>query len=186
MMIKDDVTVEVQNLTGSVVSYMIPETNHVRHFEGQQTRRDITAGELRKIYATKGGRALINDYLAVKNKALADEFNIATDAFEHEYSWTQKEVDTVLKSGSLEALQDALEFGPQGIKDLIVDRALALKIPDNNKLAAIQEFTGRDVANMIKLDTELDDSKNKAETSTGTRRVVPETPETASKRRVSE
>lgn len=184
-MIKDDALIEVQNLTSSVVSYMVPETNHVRHFEGQQTRRDITAGELRKIYATKGGRALINDYLAVKNKALSEEFNIATDAFEHEYSWTQKEVDTVLRSGSLEALQDALEFGPQGIKELIVDRALELKIPDNNKLAAIKEFTGRDVANMIKLDTELNDSKSKEDTSQGTRRVTSEVSETEPKRRVS-
>lgn len=184
-MIKDDALIEVQNLTSSVVSYMVPETNHVRHFEGQQTRRDITAGELRKIYATKGGRALINDYLAVKNKALSEEFNIATDAFEHEYSWTQKEVDTVLRSGSLEALQDALEFGPQGIKELIVDRALELKIPDNNKLAAIKEFTGRDVANMIKLDTELNDSKSKEDTSKGTRRVTSEVSETEPKRRVS-
>ena len=86
MTIKDEELIEVQNLTGSRVSYIIPETNNARHFEGQQCRKDISAGELRKLYATKGGRTLIEDYLAIKNKELANEFNIATDVFEHEYS----------------------------------------------------------------------------------------------------
>lgn len=169
--VPDDTLVPVQNLTASIVSYIVPETNNVRHFNGQQLRRDITAGELRSLYATKGGRVLIEDYLGIKNKDLAAEFNISTDVFENEYSWTQKEVDHVLLYGSLDALKDALEFGPEGIKQLIIDRAVALHIPDNNKLAAIQEFTGRDVANMIKLDIELADDEAK-EPSKGTRRVT--------------
>lgn len=86
MTVRDDKIIPVQNLTGSVVSYMVPETNNVRHFSGQQLRRDITAGELRSLYATKGGRVLIEDYLSIKDKELASEFNISTDVFEHEYS----------------------------------------------------------------------------------------------------
>ena len=58
------------------------------------------------------------------------------DSFEHEYSWTQQDVDNVLLTGSLDALKDALEFGPEGIRQLIVDRAVELHVPDNNKLAA--------------------------------------------------
>ena len=86
MTIKDDELIPVQNLTASVVSYIVPETNNVRHFNGQQLRKDITAGELRALYATKGGRVLIEDYLGIKSKELAAEFNISTDVFEHEYS----------------------------------------------------------------------------------------------------
>ena len=86
MTIRDDKLIPVQNLTASTVSYMVPETNNVRHSSGQQLRNDITAGELRSLYATKGGRALIEDYLGIKNKELAAEFNISTDMFEHEYS----------------------------------------------------------------------------------------------------
>ena len=185
MTVRDDKIIPVQNLTGSVVSYMVPETNNVRHFSGQQLRRDITAGELRSLYATKGGRVLIEDYLSIKDKELASEFNISTDVFEHEYSWTQKEVDDVLKTGSLDALKDALEFGPEGIKQLIIDRAIELRIPDNNKLKVIQEFTGRDVSNMIELDTELENPKEE-NTSKGTRRVVSKKSDTTqNQRRVS-
>ena len=185
MTIQDSDLIQVQNLTGSKVSYFIPETNNVRHFEGQQLRKDITAGELRMLYATKGGRTLLEDYLGIKNKELAREFNISADVFDHEYSWTQKEVDNVLLTGSLDALKDALEFGPEGIKQLIVDRAVSLKIPDNNKLAAIQEFTGRDVSNMIKLDTELDNSKEEDSPKSKGRRVSSPTSQT-NQRRVSE
>ena len=105
MTIQDSDLIQVQNLTGSKVSYFIPETNNVRHFEGQQLRKDITAGELRMLYATKGGRTLLEDYLGIKNKELAREFNISADVFDHEYSWTQKEVDSVLLTGSLDALK---------------------------------------------------------------------------------
>ena len=163
MTIKNDDFIKVQNLTGSKVSYIVPESNMARHFEAQQLRDDITAGELRSLYATKGGRELLEQYLGIRNAELAKEFNISTDAFEHEYSWTQKEVDKVLTTGSLDELKDAVEFGPEGIKQLIVDRAIQLKIPDNNKLAAIYEFTGRDVANMIKLDIELGNQEKEPE-----------------------
>lgn len=184
-MIRDDKLIPVQNLTASTVSYIIPETNNVRRFSGQQLRKDITAGELRSLYGTKGGRVLIEDYLGIKDRELAQEFNISTDVFDHEYSWTQKEVDEVLQTGSLDALKDALEFGPEGIKQLIIDRAIELRIPDNNKLAAIQEFTGRDVGNMIRLDTELEDPKEET-SSRGTRRVVSNTGAPQNQRRASE
>lgn len=85
----------------------------------------------------------------------------------------------------MDALKDALEFGPEGIKQLIIDRAVELRIPDNNKLKVIQEFTGRDVSNMIELDTELENPKEE-NTSKGTRRVVSKKSDTTqNQRRVS-
>lgn len=183
MTLLDEDKVKVQNLTDSKVAYMAPETNVLREFEGQQTR-DIPAGELRMLYSTKGGKTLIEDYLSVKSPELAKEFNISDDSFEHEYNWTTKDVDTVLQYGSLDALKDALEFGPEGIKDLIVDRAVQLKTPDNNKLSAIKEFTGRDVAKMIELDTRLDTSETE-ESGTRSRRVSSKIDAPASERRVN-
>jgi len=185
MTIKDEELIPVQNLTASVVSYIVPETNNVRHFNGQQLRKDITAGELRALYATKGGRVLIEDYLGIKNKELAAEFNISTDVFEHEYSWTQDDVDRVLQTGSVDALKDALEFGPEGIKQLLIDRAVQLRIPDNNKLAAIYEFTGRDVSNMIKLDTELENPEEEKSPRKG-RRVTSNNSDTQQNQRRTE
>ena len=89
-------------------------------------------------------------------------------------------------NGSLDALKDALEFGPEGIKQLIIDRAVELRLPDNNKLVAIQEFTGRDVGRMIRLDTELENPKNEDNNRRGTRRVVSDESKPQNQRRVSE
>ena len=89
-------------------------------------------------------------------------------------------------NGSLDALKDALEFGPEGIKQLIIDRAVELRLPDNNKLVAIQEFTGRDVGRMIRLDTELENPKNENDKRRGTRRVVSDESKSQNQRRVSE
>ena len=186
MTIKDDKIIPIQNLTASPVSYIIPETNNARHFAGQQLRNDITAGELRSLYATRGGRVLLEDYLSIKDKELAKEFNISMDSFEHEYSWTQQDVDNVLLTGSLDALKDALEFGPEGIRQLIVDRAVELHVPDNNKLAAIYEFTGRDVGNMIRLEIELEDDTQEEKQPSHGRRVVSEPIKTPTSRRVTE
>ena len=71
------------------------------------------------------------------------------------------------------------------IKQLIIDRAIELRIPDNNKLAAITEFTGRDVSNMIKLETELDTPEEEKKSSHG-RRVVSKESGTSNQRRVTE
>ena len=184
MTVADETMIEVQNLTDSVVAYNVPETGLLREFAGQQVRK-ISAGELRMLYSARGGKALLENYLSIKDKDLAKEFNISDDAFEHEYNWTQKEVDTVLKYGSLDALKDALEFGPDGIKELIIDRAVALKIPDTNKLKAIEEFTGRNVSYMIEVMNLSEDSSDD-DAAPKSRRVSGKTPQTQeSKRRVS-
>lgn len=184
MTVADETMIEVQNLTDNVVAYNVPETGLLREFAGQQVRK-ISAGELRMLYSARGGKALLENYLSIKDKDLAKEFNISDDSFDHEYNWTEKDVDTVLKYGSLDALKDALEFGPDGIKELIVDRAVALKIPDTNKLKAIEEFTGRNVSYMIEvLNLNKDSSDDNA--AHRTRRVSGDTPQTQeSKRRVS-
>lgn len=185
MTVADETMIEVQNLTDNVVAYNVPETGLLREFAGQQVRK-ISAGELRMLYSARGGKALLENYLSIKDKDLAKEFNISDDSFDHEYNWTEKDVDTVLKYGSLDALKDALEFGPDGIKELIIDRAVALKIPDTNKLKAIEEFTGRNVTYMIEvLSLNKDSSDDNA--AHRTRRVSEDTPQTQeSKRRVSE
>lgn len=184
MTMTDDELIDIQNLTDYQVGYIVPEVGTKRGFMPQQCRQ-IAAGELRAVYAAPGGESLFTDYLAIKDKELASEFNISTDAFEHEYNWTQKEVDNVLLYGSLDKLKDALEYAPQGIVDLIIDRAIAVKLPDNNKLAAIKEFTGRDIASMIQLARSLETPAQAQKKSSG-RRVTTEQPEMSTGRRVSE
>lgn len=185
MAISDEELIKVQNLTDFLVVYTLPERNIKRSFAGQQVR-EIAAQELRELYMSPGGAELLRNYLSVKNKELALEFDIDEDVYNHEYNWTKEDIDKLLTSGSLDALKDALEFGPSGIVDSIINEAVTLAIPDNDKLKIIQEFTGRDVANMIQLAKALAEEKEE-QPKTSSRRVADsnKTPET-SKRRVSE
>ena len=67
------------------------------------------------------------------------------------YTWTAKDVDKCLLYGSLDELLDALDYGPEGIKDTLAQRAVELKINDVSKRKAIQEKTGKNITSMIDL-----------------------------------
>ena len=96
-----------------------------------------------------GGARLLQDYLAVENKDLAEEFGVSEDLFFHEYSWTLDDVKEALLSGTMDKLADALDFAPQGIIDTIISQAVILNIPNMNKQKLISEATGHDISRMI-------------------------------------
>ena len=147
-MVKDTDKVVVRNFTDQRVVYTIPEKNIRRDFSGFESKT-LEAGELRELWFKSGGAKLLQDYLGVDNRELAKEFDITDDLFEHEYSWTQKDIDRVLTSGSEDELADALDYAPRGIVETLVDRAVALRIPDMNKRKLIKNMTDKDVSKKI-------------------------------------
>ena len=147
-MVNDTDMIAVRNFTSQWVVYTIPEKNIKRDFSAFETK-NIEAGELRELWYKPGGEKLLQDYLGVDNRELAQEFNISDDLFEHEYSWTQEDIDRVLISGSEDELADALDYAPKGIIESIVDRAVALRIPDMNKRKLIKNMTDKDVSKKI-------------------------------------
>lgn len=184
MSVADKTLVEVQNLTDHTVVYKSFDGIR-RVFLGQQKKK-IRAEELRQLNYSRGGSRLLREFLSVKNKALAEEFNVSSDSFEHEYNWTAQDVDNMLLSGSEDALKDALDFAPEGIVDLIVQRTVELKLNDVNKRQIISDKTGKDVNNMILQITELEKA-NKASGESSrqqqkTRRVSTEEKNTSSRR----
>lgn len=165
--------VQVQNLAGHIVVYKIPEDNVKRIF-GPDEIKTIAYSELQKLHYQAGGAVLLQDFLSIKDKEVAEEFGVSADLFDHEYSWTQEDVDRVLTKGTLDELHDALDFAPEGIIDLIIKRAIELRIPDINKRELIQKCTGHNINNMIatavQLEQEFKNEQN-AEDQPRTRRV---------------
>lgn len=147
-MVNDTEKVEVRNFTDQRVVYTIPEKNIRRDFSGFETKV-VEAGELRELYFKSGGAKLLQDYLAVNNRSLAQEFGVTLDQFLHEYSWKKEDIDRVLLSGTKDELADALDYAPRGIVETLVDRAVELRIPDMNKRKLIQEMTGKDITKKI-------------------------------------
>lgn len=168
-MVTDKTIVDVRNLVDHKVVYKLPEDNIRREFQGFEVKK-ISAGELRKLNYTYGGRVLLTQFLNVGNDDLASEFGVDSDAIE--YKWTESDVDRVLLEGSVDELLDALDFAPEGIIELIKDRAVFLKIPDMNKRKIISEKTGFDIDNTVKMVDELEkDSVKEEKPATKTRRT---------------
>lgn len=168
----DSTLITVRNLTNCSVSYKIPEDNRRVVFRTNESKK-ITAGELRKLYFKPGGESMLRNYLWIDNKALRAEFNIPNNV--PEYEWTLADVARIVEQGSNDEIMDALEFGPKGIADAIVDYAIKNKIADSNKRKAIQEITGINVDQAIHLREEADAALglNNVETEVRTRRVSP-------------
>ena len=169
-MLEDKEMVEVRNLVDHMVVYKIDELNRRVVFNPFETKK-VPVDELRRLNYQTGGQILLHNYLCILNDELRQEFSI--DPTVIEYDWTIKDIDAALTSSPIDELLDALEFGPEGIKNMLVDRAVQLKIPDTNRRKAIQEITGVDVNNMISLkeQAEVIDKKDAA-VQPHTRRVA--------------
>ena len=168
-MLQDHVLVPVRNMVNHKVVYKIPDQNRRVVFEPFQERK-VSAGELRGLHYTVGGEALIHDYLCVKNNDLREEFNIPKDQIE--YDWELKDIKHILldNNASIEALQDALDFAPEGIREMIIDYAVIWKIPDTNRRKVITQMTGIDINKQIEF-TELNEKDQSQQEAPSHRRV---------------
>lgn len=149
MIVKDTDMIKVENLSDLQCGYVLISNGATRRF-GPHVHRDIPAGELRELYLQHGGPYLLQNYLRVYNKELAEEFGVSDDAYDHEYSWTTRDVDNCLNNDDIDVLLDALDFAPQGIIDSLKERAVELEIPDKRKLEAIGKKTNSNLEAMIR------------------------------------
>ena len=148
--------IEVRNLSSDTVVYTIPENNIRRVFRKNETKK-IDEEELRNVFYQPGGEVLLRDFLSVRDRNLALEFGVSQDSYDHEYSWTEKDIDNLLQNESIDMLHDALDFAPLGIVESIVARAVKLQVSDVNKRNLIQQVTGKNVDRMIAIQTQLDE-----------------------------
>ncbi len=146
--VKDEAKIRIRNLCDHTVCYSI--TDGPRRELSPNQAIVVSAGELRQLNSEYGGSKLLQNYIQILNPQLAAEFGLE---FENnpEYTWTAEDVDKVLLEKPIEVLEDALDFAPAGIIDLIVSRAVALNLPDNNKRDAILNQTGKNITRMIEI-----------------------------------
>lgn len=151
--VKDETMVEIQNLADHSVVYISYDGKRRSLSRGQKIK--VPAVELRQLNYSIGGEYLIHNYLSIKNKSLALELNVSEDSFDNEYSWTVKEVDAALADSNNDVLEDALNFAPQGVIELIQQRAIETKINDLSKRELIKNITGVDIDKKIKVQEEV-------------------------------
>lgn len=182
-MVENDELIEVRNLTDSPVVYKSYD-GHRREFKGGQSFM-IPAIELRQLGYDRGGLELLRNYLHVDNLELAMEFGVTQDSYENEYSWKISDIDRVLKTGSMDELQDALDFAPLGIIDTILSRAIEIKLNDVEKRQAISQATHANIDAMIENIKYAATPEKEEAPKTRTRRVNKSAQSAAPKRRAA-
>ena len=168
-----DIIYTVKNRSASRVGYSIPEDGIRRTFAPGEVK-NITYNELLTLSYQPGGREMMVQFLQILNEAGLDKLNIHAQP---EYYMSEQQVVDLLRTGTMDAFLDALDFAPVGVIDLIKKFAVQLPLNDMNKRKALYEKTGFDVTKALIHDEEskapeTDEEKAaaaKATTTTGRR-----------------
>lgn len=179
-MIEQSTMYNVKNRSSSVVVYKIPETNLRREFAPGETKR-VPFGELEKLTYQEGGRELLENFLQIIEEEVTTDLNVKREI---EYNMSEAEVAALLKTGSLDAFLDALDFAPIGVIDLIKSLAVQLPLTDIEKRKALKQKTGFDVDKaLVHIEEEKAEEKAPAAAQTASgRRVQPAAPQTTGRR----
>lgn len=146
-MIDKNTIIRLTNRDTGSVSYVIPDTGAHRKFTPGETK-NVTFEEIEKLSWTAGGKEMLRDFLIIEDKEAAEEI---LGEVEPEYFYTKETVDKLLKEGSLEQLQDTLEYGPKGVIELVKQEAVDLKLDSTIKREEIKKATNFNVTNAIDL-----------------------------------
>lgn len=137
---------KVTNRSAGRVIYNIPEDHIRREFYNKETK-EIALSELEKLAQQPGGRKLIYNYLSIQDADTVG--HLVNRPIEPEYWLTEDKIPGWMNTCSLDEFKDALDFAPEGIKDLIKKYAVSLPLNDFAKRQAMFEQLGFNVTKAI-------------------------------------
>ena len=149
----------VYNKSAGRAVYKLPELGVRRMFYPGE-HKEISVSELEKLVQTPGGRKLIYNYLLIDDKEIIEY--LINGKVEPEYWLKEKDIDSWMQSCSLDEFKDALDFAPNGTKDLIKQYAVSKPLNDYDKREAIKAQLGFDVSKAIE-NMKPDENEKKAE-----------------------
>ncbi len=138
-------TVKVLNRFLGQTTYVIPEL-HVRRTFQRGAEQEVPFKELQYLKYQAGGEEMLRNILMIEDEEALEKL---VGDVEPEYHYTESDVENLLLNGSLEQLEDALDFAPLGVIELIKEKAVSLKLSDINKRDAIAKKTEFNVTKAI-------------------------------------
>lgn len=163
----------VKNRSASRIVYRIPELGIRREFSPTETKR-ISFEELEKLSYQPGGLAMMTNFLQIQDAPAVNQLGIRT---EPEYHMSEQQIIELIKTGSLDAFLDCLDFAPVGVMDLVKKYAVSVPLADYEKRKALKEKTGFDVDAALK-NIAAEQAEDAVKATTTQRRIQPvdETP----------
>lgn len=159
-------TCNVTNRSAGLVIYSIPDMHIRRSFNRHETKRNISVKELEMLVSQQGGPELLMGYLTLDDDEILQY--LVNRKPEPEYYIKEADIPKWMVECTLDEFKDALDFAPQGTKDLIKKFAVDNKLNDHSKREAIKEQLGFDVTKIL----EITEEDPKEETKTAPARRV--------------
>jgi hypothetical protein len=164
----------VKNRSASLVVYKATLDN------GMTLRREIRPGEtikvpyeeLVKLSYQPGGRTMMESFLLIEAEEAREDLSLHTEL---EYDMNEAQIIELLRSGSMDAFLDCLDFAPTGVMDLVKKYAVELPLNDSAKREALKNKTGFDVSRALENNAPEVEDLGQVEAPAATRRVQPAT-----------
>lgn len=151
--------VEVRNRNAGWTGYEIPDKGIVRNFAPNEVK-NVPLEELKQLQYVSGGDYLLKHCLLINDEDALEVLNMRN--LEPEYFYTEDIIKKLLEEGTLDQLEDCLNFAPDGVVDLIKTMAVKIELPDTRKRKLITEKTGLNIDNAIMVNSIMtqDDAKD--------------------------
>lgn len=130
-----------------------------------QLMKNIKVSELEKLIQQPGGLNLFYNYLQIDDEEILNHL-LGREQVAPEYWLTEDKIPTWINSCSLSEFQDALDFAPEGTKDLLKKYAVSTPLKDYDKRQAMLEQLGFDVSAAIKLATQNEEKSEESPKAT--------------------
>lgn len=129
--------IKVCNRSGGTVVYAVPEMGIRRQFQPREVK-NIKFGELESLSYQQGGKALLYHFLMIEDEDALRE--LINGEAEPEYWLTENQIPGWLNTCSLAQFVDALNFAPEGVKDLIKKYSVSVPLNDVTKRQKVLEI----------------------------------------------
>nr|DAD62389.1 MAG TPA: hypothetical protein [Caudoviricetes sp.] len=149
--------VSVTNRNVGYTCYSLQDSGVSRTFTPSETKK-IPLEELKQLQFVEGGDYILRNCLLINDKEALAALDM--EDVEPEYYYTEEDIKNLLETGSLDLLEDCLNFAPSGVIDIIKRVAVATELPDTRKRELISQKTGFNIDNAIRVNSVMNDDNS--------------------------
>jgi hypothetical protein len=161
--------VNVTNRDSGNVGYSIPDKHIHRNFSPRETK-SIDLDELKELSYIPGGEFTLKELLIVGDHSALEALNMEV---EPEYFYTEDDIKKLLETGTLDQLEDTLNFAPEGAINLIKDIAVKTELPDTRKRKMISDKTGFNIDSAILVNKVMNEEPAENDSEAPRRKAAP-------------
>lgn len=151
-----DKKIRVYNRSNSTVFYRDEETNKLRTWNpimnGVETYKDLTLEEIQRVLNDYGTRILFEEYLLIKDVEVCKQLELDCPK---EYFYDAEKIKSILETGTDFDLVELIQNANEGIKDMIKQIAVEIKLDSSRKREIIKQRMNFDINFVVNNDIDF-------------------------------